>query len=358
MTACSDCVRRSWLLARLAGHIERVRARLDELLALGDRELIEAVGSERRSSILAEHSRFGGEELRARSADAGLELICRCDPSYPSRLRELSSPPAVLHVAGGLERFLELAASDAVGVVGARRASEYGLETARALGRGLGAAGVPVISGMALGVDSVAHATALDAGGPTVAVLPAGADRPYPPSKRALYRRILAAGAVVAELPAGSAVWRWSFPARNRIVAALGAMTVVVEGREGSGALITAAYARELGRPVGAVPGRVTSPLAAGTNALLAGGAAVVRGPQDVLDALFGAGVRSVRDRARAGLDPELERVLRAVGEGHDTVAALGRVGVAADAGLAALGALELAGYVRRAAGGRYAVVP
>ena len=358
MRACSSCVRRSWLLARLGSHIEPVRERFDELLSLANGELIDALGGHRRDEILAEFRGLDAGELLARSEATGLEPICRCDPAYPSRLLDLDNPPAVLHVAGGLGRLLELVAGDPVGVVGARRASEYGLEAARALARGLGSAGVTVISGMALGVDSAAHASALDAGAPTVAVLPGGAERPYPPSKRALYRRIRELGAVVSEMPPGAAIWRWSFPARNRIVAALSAMTVVVEGRERSGALITGAYARELCRAIGAVPGRITSPLAAGPNQLLACGASMVRGPQDVLDALFGAGVRSARQSARAALDPELERVLQAIGEGRDTLAALGGLGLTADQGLAALSALELAGYVRREAGGRYGVVP
>jgi DNA processing protein len=264
----------------------------------------------------------------------------------------------VLHVAGDLERFLKLVAGEAVAVVGARSSSDYGLEAARTLGRGLGSAGVTVVSGMALGVDSAAHGGALEAGGPTVAVLPAGAERPYPPGKGALYRRIRSDGAVVSELPPGTAVWRWQFQARNRIIAALSAMTVVVEGRERSGALLTARHARELGRPLGAVPGRITAPLAAGPNALLARGAKVIRGPQDVLDALFGSGARSVHVDARDPLEPELERVLHAVGDGKDSVAALARAGIAANQALSALSALELAGYVRREAGGRYVVVP
>jgi DNA processing protein len=191
-----------------------------------------------------------------------------------------------------------------------------------------------------------------------VAILPAGAERPYPPSKHALYRRIRADGAAVSELPPGTAVCRWSFHARNRIIAALSAMTVVVEGRERSGALITARYAHALGRPVGAVPGRITAPLAAGPNALLATGAAVIRGPQDVLDAVFGAGARSARAGSRDPLDPDIEMVLDAVGDGHDSVAGLGSVGIAADQALSALSVLELAGYVRREAGGRYVAVP
>jgi DNA processing protein len=358
MSACDGCMRRAWLLGRLGGHLESVRRRLDELLALPDRELIEAIGGGRTGEVFAAVRRLSFGELRDRSDRAGLELICACDPAYPTMLRDLDSPPAVLHIAGGLERFLKLVAGEAVAIVGARRASDYGLEAARTLSRGLGSAGVTVVSGMALGVDSAAHGGALEVGGPTVAVLPAGAERPYPAGKGALYGRIRADGAVISELPPGTAVWRWQFHARNRIIAALSAMTVVVEGRERSGALVTARHARVLGRPIGAVPGRVTAPLAAGPNALLASGAAVTRGPQDVLDALFGAGARSAREGLRDPLEPELERVLGAVGDGNDTVAALGRAGVAADRALSALSALELAGYVKREAGGRYVVVP
>jgi len=356
--ACDRCLARSWLLARLAGHLELGRRRIEPTLALADQELIAAVGGEQRDSLLRELSRLDIEQVRARSARAGLDLICRCDPRYPSRLAALASRPAVLHVAGTLERFLELVAEDPVAIVGARRASPYGLEVARALGRGLASAGVTVLSGMALGIDSAAHAGALAAPGPTVAVLPAGADRPYPRGKRVLFEQIRNTGAAVSELPPGSGVWRWTFPARNRIIAALGAMTVVVEAGPGSGALLTAGFARALGRPVGAVPGRVTSPLAVGTNGLLAAGAHVVRGPQDVLDVLFGAGVRIAPPAGRPDLAPELRPLLAAIGEGHDTAAALTAAGLAPHDGLAALAALELAGYVRRESGGRYSVVP
>jgi DNA processing protein len=211
---------------------------------------------------------------------------------------------------------------------------------------------------MAIGVDSAAHAGAVEAPAPTVAVLSGGADRPYPTGKRNLYLRIREAGAVVSELPPGTAVRRWMFPARNRIIAGLSAATIVVEARERSGALLTAARATELGRPVGAVPGRVTSPLAAGPHRLLAAGAAIVRGAQDVLDLLFGRGVRVAPGRTRVPLSSEHEWVLRAIGDGHDTIAGLARAGLDADQGLAALSALELAGYLHREAGGRYRVVP
>jgi DNA processing protein len=356
--ACAGCLARSWLIDRLSGPLDRVRANLEAVLALPDEQLIAAVAGRRQGDVAEELEQLDLERLRAKSAAAGIELICRCDPGYPARLLALDAPPAVLHVIGGLGHALDLLAGDPVALVGARRASGYGLEVARSLGRGLAAAGITVISGMALGIDSAAHAGALAAQGPTAAVLPAGADRPYPASRRALHRRIAAAGAVVSELPAGASVRRWSPPARNRIIAGLAAMTVVVEAAERSGALLTAACARELGRPLGAVPGRVTSPLAAGPNGLIRAGATVVERAQDVLDELFGQGVVRSAERARPPLTGELERLLHALGAGHDTLAALARAGFDADRVLAGLSALELMGYVRREAGGRFAVVP
>jgi DNA processing protein len=261
-------------------------------------------------------------------------------------------------VAGGLERCLALFHEQPVAVVGARRASQYGLEAARSLGRGIASSGLTVISGMAAGIDSAAHEGALSVGGPTVAVLPSAANRPYPPAKRSLHRRLVEVGAAVSELPPGADLRRWMFPARNRIIAALSAMTVVVEARHRSGALVTARRARELGRTLGAVPGRITSPQSAGPNGLLARGAAVVRDAQDVLDAVFGAGVRRAGAAPRVQLEPEQERLLDAVASGHDTVDMLARAGIEPDRVLAGLAELELAGYIRRGPGGRFGVQP
>jgi DNA processing protein len=360
--ACDSCIGRAWLLARLGGHLEQVRSRIGELLCLGDDELIAAVGGARRGELERELALFDTSAYRRRADRAGLELLCRCEHRYPARLRMLRNAPAVLHVAGGLERFLELAGGDPVALVGARRGTEYGRGVAGSLARALVRAGVPVVSGMALGIDSAAHRGALAGGADTIAVLPSGADRPYPASAQALHRRIIAVGAAVSELPPGTAPRRWSFPARNRIIAGLAAVTVVVEAGDRSGALTTAAVARELGRPVGAVPGRVTSPHAAGPHRLLAGGATIVRGAQDVLDALFGSGVRVVPGAEEgaelgAGLAPELRALLAAIGDGDDTAQALSRAGLTPADGLAALAALELAGQVRREAGGRYSIV-
>ena len=328
------------------------------MLALPNGELIAALAGRRQAQVERELRHLDLSHLRERAKSARLELICRCDPAYPARLLSLASSPAVLHVAGGLERALHLLERETVAIVGARRASGYGLDVARSLGRGLVASGTTVISGMALGVDSAAHAGALTAHGATVAVLPGGAERPYPPSRRALYDRIVATGAVVSELPAGATVRRWTPVARNRIIAALATMTVVVEARPRSGALVTAAWARDLGRALGAIPGRVTSELAAGPNGLIRAGATLIQGTQDVLDALFGEGAVTCSDPVRPPLDQRLEELLAAIDTGHDTLAALARVGFGAEQAFAGLSELELMGYVRRRPGGRFEVTP
>jgi DNA processing protein len=356
--ACDGCRARSWLLSRLASRLEPVRSRIEPLLRLGDAELIAAVGGGECQTLSAELANFDPRAALERCEAAHLESICACDPDFPARLRSLEEPPAMLHIAGGLERFLGAVAEDPVAIVGARRASPYGLDVARSLARGLSAAGITVVSGMAVGIDSAAHLGALDAGGRTIAVLPSGLDRPYPRSSRGLYRRILSVGAAVSEIPPGAGVWRWMFPARNRVIAGLSAMTVLVEARPGSGSLITVARARELGRVVGAVPGRVTSALAAGPNELIARGDAIVRGPKDVLESLFGSDLRAVAEDWRAPLSPELAALLEAISDGEDTTAALTVRGFDADEGLALLASLELAGYVRRETGGRYSVLP
>jgi DNA processing protein len=360
---CGPCLRRSWLIARLAGHIEvawSARRGRAGLLALDDRELIASLAGDRRDAVLAEYVRFDDDAARAHCAASAVTPLCSCDPRYPAQLADLPDAPAVLHVHGRLERFGHAIAADRVAIVGARRATDYGLQQARGLGRGLGAAGLTVVSGMALGVDAAAHLGALEAGGLTLAVLACGPEQAYPPSKRRLHARIAAAGAVVSELPPGTPVRRWCFPARNRIIAALAEATVVVEAGARSGSLITAGQAADLGREVAAVPGLVTAPLAAGTNALIADGAQLIRGAHDVLELLFGVAASSLppasSDERLAGLDPDVRELLERVGAGCGTVAELASAGGRVEAVLAGLVQLELRGLVVRGAGGRYTV--
>jgi DNA processing protein len=232
-----------------------------------------------------------------------------------------------------------------VTVVGARRASSYGREAARDLGRELAAAGMAVVSGLAFGVDACAHRGALDAG-LTIAVLGCGADVAYPAAHRSLWRRIGERGLVLSEMPPGSGAWRWTFPARNRIMAALAGMTVVVEAAERSGSLITADLAADLGRDLGAVPGPIGSRLSAGPHNLLAGGACLIRDAQDVLDAMLGAGARRV-ERAGPVLEPRQRAVLESLELGAETCDAIATdLGVGGGAAAAALADLESLGYV------------
>jgi DNA processing protein len=363
-SACADCLARTWLIARLAGSIEiarHQRRRLREILALPNEKLIAGLGGVRASQISDELDRLDVDALREAVERAGLDAICRHHPAYPARLVDLTDAPAALFVAGGAERFVEMAGGDlesgprAVAVVGTRRASPDGLEIATSLGRGLAAAGVTVVSGMALGVDSAAHGGAVVVGGRTIAVLAGGADVPYPPTKARLYQRILEHGCVVAELPPGFVARRWCFPARNRIIAALAHATVVVEAARRSGSLITAEIATDLGRDVGAVPGPVTAWRSAGANALLRDGATLIRHASDALDLAVGI---DCHEPPALHLPPRLRELLSEVSNGRDTVASLTSTPSEVHATLAGLTELELLGHLRRVAGGRYVVIP
>lgn len=364
MTACDACLRRTALVAALAPHVERARRehrRLRELLALSDDELIAAVAGDRRTAIVSAHEGFEPERAREHLDAAAITAICRHDERYPPSLAEAADAAAVLHVAGDAARVEALAVADApaVAIVGARRAGTEGLQVAHVLGRGLAAAGVTVISGMALGIDSAAHAGALEGGGPTIAVLAGGADVAYPASKRSLHRELVRTQAAISEMPPGFTPFRWCFPARNRTIAGLASMTIVVEAAERSGSLITAELAQELGRTVGAVPGSVTAARHAGTNALLRDGAVVIRDAQDALDEALGVGVATARSARRPeALEPALRALLRRVEEGRDTVSSLAASPAEAQDALCGLGELELLGFLRRGPGGRYVRLP
>jgi DNA processing protein len=282
--------------------------------------------------------------------------VRRGERPYPAALEDLGNrAPQVLYGCGSHALLAGWDAAAAVTIVGSRRASSYGIEVAEELGTLLAGAGLMVVSGMARGIDAAAHRGALDAGGTTIAVLGGGPDVVYPPGERRLYARILESGATLSEWPPGHRPGPGCFPARNRLMAALSQVTVVVEGAERSGSLITAREAAGLGRTVGAVPGPVNSWLSAGTNHLLADGALFVRDAQDVLDSMLGIGVKSVRSCGPM-LDPELRQAADLVESGQatcDQVAAA--LGGAPEGAAIALAHLELLGYVRADPAGRYA---
>jgi DNA processing protein len=348
--ACPECLRRSRLLAHLAPYIERVAtgapgSRSPELLRLSNEDLAAAAAPKVAEQILARVAATPERRLLADLLAAHCWACCRHDPLYPVGLEDAADAPWALIGRGDPSLLGRLEPDGAVTVVGARRATTYGREVARAVSRELAAAGLVVVSGLAFGIDSCAHRGALEAG-LTVAVLGCGADRAYPAAHRSLWRRICDEGLVISELPPGGGVWRWTFPARNRIMAALAGMTVVVEAARRSGSLITADLAADLGRDLGAVPGPVNSRASAGANDLLAGGACLVRDAQDVLDAMLGPGARRV-ERAGPELDERLLSVLAALEAGEGTCDAIAaELDLDGAEAASALATLETLGYV------------
>lgn len=374
MSACDACLRRARLLALVGAGIEIAHSRrrpVRDVLALNNDDLIAAVGGRDPDLLRERFAAVDPAAERAAARAAQLDVVCRHDAGYPTRLTDDHAAPAVLFVRGGGERLSQLLGDGrggdqppAVAIVGTRKASPDGLDIAQSLGRGMAASGVTVVSGMALGIDSAAHAGALGVNGPTVAVLAGGADLAYPASKRALYDNILArGGAVVSEMPPGFRAFRWNFPARNRVIAALAPTTIVVEAAERSGSLITAELALDLGRDVAAVPGPVASWRSQGTNALLRDGATLIRGVHDALELVLGsAAAHAVLERAGStavppppDLAPELMALLAAVEDGRDTITALAPDPSGAATVRAHLMELELLGLVRRVGGGRIA---
>ena len=241
----------------------------------------------------------------SRSPDPNGLAAVRCliplDEDFPDALRELEHPPRAIWVMGDVASAI---APPAIAVIGTRLNTPYGERVARSIVGGLVRAGVSIVSGMARGIDAIAHRAALDAGGRTVAVLGTGVDVPYPVGHRELHAAIARTGAVVSENPPGAKAHIGCFPKRNRIIAALGAATIVVEAGVKSGAMGTVEHALALGRNVGVVPGPIDSAQSEGTNLLLRDGAAPITCVADAL-ALIGL---SSQVAATPALDDRAER--------------------------------------------------
>ncbi len=315
---------------------------------------VNEVTPERANTLMAEYRNWDGQAVLAAAFEAGLAAFCQCSSDYPEALRHLSDAPPVLYVRGD-RSLLASCPRRAISMVGTRHPTLIGREAARRIASGIARSGGLVISGMALGIDAAAHEGALSVGGVTVAVLASGADRPSPQAHRELYARILEQGAVVSEMPPGQRPYKWCFPARNRIIAALGQGTIVVEAPLRSGALITAEQAYDIGRDVYAVPGSLASDVSEGTNRLLQDGAGAV------LDGLHLAGQLEFGPPAGfAGpRDGPLAEVHEALGRAPLTLAELARY-TATSLGPGELELvlldLEIAGWVARRPDGRYRV--
>jgi DNA processing protein len=263
------------------------------------------------------------------------------DEGYPPALLDLPTPPRVLWAIGDIATLR----APVVAIVGTRKATAYGERATREISGALARAGACIVSGMARGIDGIAHLAALDAHGRTVAVLGTGVDIAYPAGHRPLHGRIREQGLLLSEEPPGAHAGPGSFPRRNRLIAALASITIVVEAGVRSGANITATYALELGRTIAAVPGPIDSPQSAGANALLRDGATVIA---DVADALLLAGLTPPIRRPDPEIATAAERaVWGALSDGAldvDTLAV--RSGLPARECLAAVTTLELTGAI------------
>lgn len=280
----------------------------------------------------------------------GVRAIGWDEAEYPAGCRRLAHPPPALFVTGLPEPLPQ--GRECVAIVGSRRCTEGGRFVARDLAAGLARRGIVVVSGLALGIDAAAHEGALDAGGRTLAVLAGPVDRPGPARNLGLARQIEGgSGWLVSERPPAAAVRPQDFPRRNRLIAALSSLVVVVEADVTSGTMSTVQWALSLGVEVAAVPGPVTSPASAGCNALLASGAQVVSRAEDVL-ALAGRAREPWRDPPE--LDDDERAVLAGLPGASGSVGTWVRAsGLAAERARQALARLVVRGVLRKLPGGR-----
>lgn len=332
------------------------------------------------SRFLAKREEFSVEEAE--------NLLSACDqfflpigsPGYPLELTHLEYPPAGLFARGDREALSRLVCVPRMTIVGTRKATPYGIWAAEAFSAAFASQGVAVVSGMALGIDGHAHRACLQAGGLSVAVLGCGADIVYPRSHRNLYLRLVKEGAVLSELPPGTPPDRWTFPRRNRVLAALGDATLVAEGSRISGAMQTANWSAELGHPVFAVPGPIAGESHSGCNHLLYEGAVPAVEPcatvEDFLletridrkesgrECPAGNTTASACDCAGAALgnvsdSGHLKSILAALGSGPRSVDGLVEaVGLSARNVNVALAQLEIMGRVARAGPGQFIRAP
>lgn len=296
------------------------------------------------------------------AAGAGHHIIAFDDPAYPPQLKTIPAPPPVLYVRGDPA----LLGEPQLALVGSRNPTAGGLENAKSFAAHFSRAGLVITSGLALGIDGAAHRAALDAGGPTVAVMATGADRVYPARHKGLAEAILERGALVTEMPLGTRPLPALFPQRNRIISGLSLGVLVVEAARRSGSLITARLAGEQAREVFAIPGSIHNPLARGCHHLIRQGARLVESAQDILEELAPRlrGLLEEPEQAQSPAaeqsperddDAEYARLLAALG--HDPVPVdllIERTGLAARDVASMLLILELEGRVQVEPGGLY----
>jgi DNA processing protein len=253
---------------------------------LADLLTIDGIGEKLGAAIVEQRRTIDPDRLLDEYFEANPHFITPADPEYPRTLWEIPDPPALLHYQGNLDLLRSSDAATSVAMVGTRKASDYGNRWTSRLSRSLTQHGWTIVSGLAAGIDAVAHQSCLDVGGRTIGVLGTGIDIIYPTSNRKLYEQMGKTGLILSEYAAGTPADRAHFPARNRIVAGLCRATIVLEAGLGSGALITARQANDYGRNVHVLAGSLDNPEAAGGLQLISQGAAIITSEADLLKAL------------------------------------------------------------------------
>jgi DNA processing protein len=340
---------------RLRGLIEHFDNLESAWKAPGDALRAAGLGPQTIDALLVARREMDPEGELRRVEALGARVVTWDDAEYPVRLKEIAAPPPVLYVLGATD------ASDqvSVAVVGTRRPTAYGQQVARQLAGELARAGLTIISGLARGIDAIAHRAALDAGGRTIAVLGSGIDVVYPPEHRALAGGIIESGALITDYCVGRQPEAANFPARNRIISGLSLAVVVVEAGETSGALLTADFAAEQGREVLAVPGSIYNRASAGCNRLIQNGARPLLSATDVVEALdLEVTVRQSEARQRLPEDAVERQVLAALSHEPthvDDVAA--HCGLPVSQVNACLTMLELKGRARQVGGTSFVAV-
>ncbi len=329
----------------------------EAIFSAGAGALRSSVGATIAERLLGHDCEREVEAALAWAEQPGNHIIALADAAYPQALLRAADPPVLLYAKGRCD----LLNRPAIAIVGSRNATRQGEATAEHFASALSAAGLTVVSGLALGIDAAAHRGALPGRGSTIAVIGTGADRIYPTRNEELARQIAEQGVVVSEFPLGTPAVAANFPRRNRLIAGLGRGCLVVEAAERSGSLITARLAAEAGLEVFAIPGSIHSPLSKGCHQLIKQGAKLVERAEDILEELrWEAAVAGAPAPATAmPADPAAAGLLDAMGYDPCNLDVLaGRTGLTADRLLAMLLPLELDGHVAQLPGGRYQRIP
>jgi DNA processing protein len=360
--------REAYVALNMVDHVGPVRVKRllerfgqpETILSASARDLmqVEGIGEEVARAINGWQSQVDLDAELKRIADFGAQVVTLADAEYPQNLREIYDPPLALYIKGSLEP----RDKHAIGIVGSRQTTYYGLETARKLGYQLAYSGMTVVSGLARGIDTSAHQGALAANGRTFAVLGTGLDVVYPPENGPLYEKIAnGGGAIMTQFPFGVKADPRHFPLRNRIVSGLSIGVVVIEAGISSGALITANMALDQGRQVFAVPGRVDSPHSKGCHRLIKSGAKLVEDAEDVLTEFEGLFPKTSRpEQAETSADTlEMtaleQKIFDAVGDDETAVdEVIRRSGLTSAEVFATLLRLEMRRLVRQMPGKRF----